>query len=124
MDKQAIIDKAAVLLDYIATGVEKGGEFVATQAPLLAQEILAYGLAYHGVWFGVVLIILVGSVGLFIRSTWELMRGETDDWFGGVVASSIFGSVSLIFLVINLLAILKIVYAPRLYLLQIVKGLI
>ena len=102
--------------------VEATEVFVLDQAPLLVQEILAYGLVFYTVWAVVCGLALVGMVFGYIKCLKTVCRsngeldGEYAAWF------SILGVVLAIAPVIGFiecsLAALKISVAPRLFLVQ------
>lgn len=115
-------ESAEKLLDY----VEQTGDFVVEQAPLVVQEMITWGITHCVFWIIIVSIVLLPIIaicGYFFRI------GVKDDWdFDYCIPSGMVGGVSLIFwfLVIasNIYDLLYIYFAPRLFILDQLKGLI
>jgi hypothetical protein len=101
--------------------VQATESFVAEQAPLLIQEIVNYGLAYNGF-----LAVLWGVIGVCLAySSYRLVKyAQTCDSYndeGPAIAGVFLGCIgagSLIGCICESLVVLKIVFAPRLYLLE------
>lgn len=115
-------ESAEKLLDY----VEQTGDFVVEQAPLVVQEMITWGITHCVFWIIIVSIVLLPIIaicGYFFRI------GVKDDWdVDYCIPSGMVGGVSLIFwfLVIasNIYDLLYIYFAPRLFILDQLKGLI
>ena len=108
-------------LEYIETA--EG--FVVEQAPLLVQEILAFGMAEACIT-AVILVVLASGLGY---GTYRLVKVAVKD--GAEEAAFIIGLLgggasigSLIAFFSEVFTIAKITFAPRLYLLQELKELL
>jgi hypothetical protein len=101
--------------------VQATESFVAEQAPLLIQEVINYGLAYNG--FLTVLWLVLGSAAIYTSvrlikyaNTKEAYNDEGPAILG--VFFGVFGVGSIIGFLCEVAIVLKIVFAPRLYLLE------
>jgi hypothetical protein len=121
-----VASEAAKIMEDLRTLLEKGGEFVASQAPPLAQEIISFGRVWHPMM--ALLPILIYAVIMWkwiprIRRGWEHYEDEFS-----VIAGPLFGVIgglaSLVSLMANLEPAIKAWVAPRLYLLDYVKSLL
>jgi hypothetical protein len=109
--------------------VKQGGSFVEKQAPLVAQEYLRYNLwidvAWISIW-GLVLIPIALSIKPFHRTVVKDTLSEGEEFFITVwgismIAGSVTALVGLSILVPDLI---KVLVAPRLYVLEGLKQLI
>jgi len=118
---QPIIEKAIV-------AAEKTGEFVIEQAPLVLQEFYRWHLAEH-IFFlviGMLLCSLMFIVKPFLpyeeSETWSInyLGKQVEENFG--IPAFVFGLASfligIIMFFLNLLTIIKILVAPKLYLIE------
>ncbi len=112
----------AELLDYL----QSSAGFVVEQTPLVLQEILTYYFVFHLIWVAVCLVPLVAwiyTIRRYIRDYAKYSHDEKENWgfcmaFGGVVAAlAQIGTLS------NLFEVIKIILAPRLYLIEYVSTL-
>ena len=120
------------LKELATTGLSKALEYIETaesfvieQAPLLVQEILAYGLVSSCISAGILLTLAVG-LGY---GTYRICKAAVSD--GADDAVCILGLVGggatigcTIGLFSDVFTIAKITFAPRLYLLQELKSLL
>ena len=86
--------------------------FVAEQAPLLVQEVLMFELAKAIVWLTIWLLLVVGFLIATIKVYKDVKEGEV------IVIVSIQLILSTVGVVDQLFTLLKIVFAPRLYLIE------
>ena len=112
-------------LKPIATEVlgwlKDGREFIGEQAPLLAQEVVRYGVISNAIG-------LVLGVGLGIGAAYMLRacaRVPRDHWGDrpdsaiiGMAASVILGVVGLVAIIVSTDATCQAIFAPRLYILN------
>jgi hypothetical protein len=110
-------------LEYI----ERTESFVTEQAPLLVQEILAWGFAENLIYAGIWTVLCLGlSYGLY-RLIKVLCHegGDEEDFVIPVVI--IGGGTNILLWVVAfsyILEVVKISVAPRLYLLEVFKSLL
>lgn len=112
------------IIAYLHEGVKTAGDFVVEQTPLLVQEILTYNLIYHGSLMGLGIFIAVMMISLTLRF-WPKIDWDDGDHVMSFLIGSIAGwglSLGLIFC--NIFVVIKIIFAPRLYLLEYISGLI
>lgn len=124
----AVIDTDRVnqLIDYIADGIESGGDFAMQQAPLIAQDIVVYGRVTGGVVF-VGAVLVAATLAWLARKMWRLSQ-DTDDAETSMLG--IFGTV--VFAVCCAIAVgvaatehnLMAWVAPRLYVLNYLRDMI
>jgi len=106
--------------------VEAAEGFVVEQAPLLVQEILAWGFAEHLIYallWGVFGLTLLISVVKLCRFLYKVEPDGEVAWVVGLFGSGVsvlLGFVSFCYA----LEVVKISVAPRLYLLEAFKGLL
>jgi len=115
-------------MDLVLSYIQQGAEFVSSQAPLIAQEYLAYNRAVDIAW------IVIDCLGLVLVAV-SLCKihnkfKERDEWSDDAMLS-VWCAVSIVLgfvLVFGLLAtvfdLTKIIYAPRLYLLEGIKTIL
>lgn len=114
--------QAAELLEYVKQGVEFGKD----QAPIIAKEILQYGAVANWTLLGVG-IVLIGLVwGGILCSRWGADLDVDNDMavvLGVFVsAGSAIGAIVALSQAIN--GLYKVYYAPRLYILERIAGMI
>lgn len=106
--EEQILNSLADILGY----VKAGANFAAEQAPLVAQEILYYGMAIHALW-----IVLSGAalwLCAFKFIPW--CRAEAANSGGGSLGLAIcVTAISVIVFICNLELMFKATLAPRLY---------
>ena len=105
--------------------IEATGTFVVEQAPLLVQEVLAYGLASS---IMAALIFSVMGVAMGYGTYRGCKAANEDDCDEAALLIGILGGGTVIGLAIALVqdafVIAKIVFAPRLYLLETLSDLV
>jgi uncharacterized membrane protein YoaK (UPF0700 family) len=114
--------------DKAMTYLQATEDFVVEQAPLLVQEILHYGLAHNSVLMVLCFIFLAVAGYLcykcFKRAAEcsEVYEAEAPAMIGSVIA--IIGLGATAGFIVNLMCVLKIVFAPRLYLIEELRRLL
>jgi len=108
------------LQEQLVEYLKRGGVFVEEQAPLIAQEMLAWGFWVHllGLIMGV-----IATVGAPLVIWWMIAQGIKRDWDGEPVAAVT--ACSAVVFVIGLIAachngymLLQVCIAPKVYLLD------
>ncbi len=118
-------EKYDELIAYLTDAVKAGGDLVKEQAPLVAQEIIAWGIWYHTIEAAILTLAMVWAWRYLPKRLNRLANHHDFDiggvfgWIGFVVASLI-ASVAVLIDVHNAL---QAVIAPRLYLLDYLKSL-
>lgn len=122
-------NKLAEVLGGIAEGVTQAKDFAVEQLPDVAQQYIMFGM----VWETAAFVMLAAATGLF---TWMFLHGwklASDDESSYKDADRgqimmIFGSISglatVVFCLVQLKAVLLVWFAPKLYLLQGIAGLV
>ena len=67
MNKDKLKESAGELLELITKGVEKGGDVLSEQAPLLLQEVIMYGRVWHTTCSVFWLIVSMLAITLSVR---------------------------------------------------------
>lgn len=118
MDESAV---AKEILDWLRISKD----FVADQAPLLVQEVLYWGVVSSALWL-VVSILVVIAMSFLIRKSYLRWRNDSEMTIDAVTIP--FCSITLLtFLIIglaNLSVFVKVLVAPRLYLIEQLRHLI
>lgn len=116
-------------LDHLESGIRQGGEFVASQAPEVAQQYLAYQYAsnaFMATVAGLILIAALCGIGkaasLFRTADYHNMRGEAGAVVGTISAVVAFASGIAMCNTIDHL--MKIHLAPKYFLLETLARLI
>jgi hypothetical protein len=109
-------------LNEIVNYVANAAEFVSEQAPIAVQEVLAYGLVIESVLLGVGVILFLTCSLVFWRAS--KLRGGSEFQFGVMLISGLVGIGSVVSIPVQLTYVLKVIYAPRVYLLEAMKGLL
>lgn len=130
--KEALVANAPAITERLNAAMGKVGEwveqaegFATEQTPLLVKEIVWWGIADAGYWvaFGVVFLTIAAVSSFMCYKRWETiqaLRGDFGDFFRfmvGVVpvATTILG---FLFIMSNIMDMLKPIVAPRLYLIE------
>lgn len=121
--KQQILERASEIMNYVATGIEKGGSFAVEQAPLVAQEIIWWGIASGLLWmaFSAMCIAAIywGIKKVIALDITDEPHGFFMCFFGGIgamILAAVFAN--------NVFQVAKASVAPRLYILEQLKGLL
>jgi hypothetical protein len=120
-------NKLAEVLGGIAEGVSQAKDFAVEQLPDVAQQYIMFGR----MWETAAFVMLVAATGLF---TWMFFRGWNAPDEAGyrdmeraqmlILFGSIPGVVFAIFSIAQLKDVLLVWFAPKLYLLQGIAGLV
>lgn len=112
------MDESAVAKE-ILTWLQVSREFVSEQAPLLAQEILTWGLYSYTLMIGISLLVVILCV-FSIRFFWSRYDKYTreDGPVAGMITSAIVGCMFLLIATVNFLGLIQVLVAPRLYLIK------
>ena len=121
--------KLSELVGYLADSVKDGGEFVKEQAPLAAQELVAFGRAYHTSVVCLAIVFVVAYLCLVLpRCVGAMKQLESELVFGFGLILSLAGAIASVFAGIalchNFQPMLMAYFAPRLFILDYVKGLL
>ena len=112
------------ILNYIHNGIKNAGDFVVEQTPLLVQEILTYNLIFHGSLVGIGIFIAVMLISLTLYF-WPKINWKDVDQVMILMFGNLFGwATSIVLILINVFTVIKIIFAPRLYLIEYVSDLI
>jgi hypothetical protein len=115
--------KLVEVLTGISEGVSQAKDFAIEQLPDVAQQYIMFGM----VWETSLLALYVTFMALIAFGLWKLWYSDTTD-FEAASAGMVFGGFSLVGLliafVIQLKPFLLVWFAPKLYLLQGIAGLV
>jgi len=110
-------------LEKLLETVNEGTIFLKGELPALAREILHYGAVRHLFFIGLTMSLVAVAL-YFIYRVWKEPRYDTDDKIVGCVFLSLLASIPFSIGVIQLVQLIKVLVAPRLYLLECIKGLL
>lgn len=113
-------ESGAELIDWLRGVAEKGGEFVAEQAPLLAEEIVAWHF-WSSVFMAVVLLLGAAFVFCVSAVIWFKARRVFWDDYGPepvLILPFIVVSLLLVFAASNCYEAVKASVAPRIVLIE------
>lgn len=107
-------------LEQIMSWLESGAMWIGEQAPLYVQELLTWRMWNHAIWNGLMLILLVATITSSIKFfKWVKAKTTSSDGPGVGLTLSIIASVGLfIGIVANTCALIKIIVAPKVYLID------
>jgi len=121
----AITERLNAAMVKIGEWVEQAEGFATEQTPLLVKEIIYWGVADSGYWvaFGTLFLTFAAVWSVTCYKKWEpitKMKGDSGDFFrfmvfAAPVVTTIFG---VIFVMVNIMDMLKPIVAPRLYLIE------
>jgi hypothetical protein len=113
-------------LESIASAAKSSGAFVLEQAPLVVQEKIAYGR----VWETFLLVVVAIAAVIFLRMlVWGVISLRASSYHddGPSIAATVCGGIGSFFGCIGTLAqadaAIKVWFAPRLYIIEWVMGL-
>jgi len=123
MDKVKLEESASELMQLVTQTTKQGIDFASEQAPLLFQEILVFGRVYYtcALLSGVLLgIVSLGCMAYILRQKEE---GEIKCL--KMILPVILGATpALIIVCANFAGFIEVWFAPRLYILDQIKGLL
>lgn len=133
--QQEVLNRADAIVASIRESISKAGEFLMEHLPSLAQEYIAYGRASVTVYvlIGIALLMYAGLNFWLNKSRFEQIKHEVDHSYNdmpgfknflyiiSLVASGVFG---LILVLANLSELLKVWFAPRIWLLENIVNLV
>ena len=115
--------KLVEVLTGISEGVSQAKDFAIEQLPDVAQQYIMFGM----VWETTLLVIYAVLITLIAFGLWKMWRSDTCH-YGAVDFAIFFGGGSLVGLLIafvnQLKPVLLVWFAPKLYLLQGIAGLV
>ena len=128
-------DNLGEILDYVKESLQKGAEFASEQAPILVEEILTYHTIYYSAMVGVFILLTFVSIFTFkykARHNRELSGRSlwSKDWEGDkmpsatIIISFILFGVSIAKVIEQMMLLIKVTVAPRLYLLEYARDII
>lgn len=118
----------AQMLQRVLDGVDSAVDFSQAQIPDVVEQLLMWHMVENFVWFSVgILVLFFSSLGMFkmVKKRKQIFNSEGAEFvfgFGGPVI--FFGIVSGFALILSNLDWLKILIAPKLYLLEYAAELI
>ena len=110
--KEELLKNLMSIVDYVKQGVD----FTVEQAPLFIQEYLKYHLSLHIFWEVISVIVLVLSIWWLIYLIKHQKKLSYD--MDLIFIPSLFIGIALIVFCINSIYLLKIYFAPRVYLVE------
>ena len=121
-----------VLLEIVTStkeGIAKGVDFAMEQAPDVCHQLLAFKMWEHGIWVFVFTFPLLAFLVflLFMRKRWRALDFDTEAGATAICASILWAFVSLIisgFAIHEAIALIKVVVAPKLYLIEYLSALV
>ena len=124
--KEELLEKFSGLVDLAKDGVLKGVEVIQMEAPELVKEIIRWSIASN---IFLVIIFVILTIISFKLGCWFIKRGNEDDWcdegnFGGSAFSILIFLIALSFSICCSLELVKILVAPKLFLIEYIKHLI
>jgi hypothetical protein len=110
-------------LDHLEAGIRQGGDFVASQAPDVAREIVAYNLAC-GIG-GLVAGVLLLASGMIL--VWNSIRKDEDpfedlNYLSYLIVFSI--PLGFTFVAINIDTVLQCYFAPKYFVIRQIMGML
>jgi len=115
--------KLVEVLTGISEGVSQAKDFAVEQLPDVAQQYILFGM----VWETTLLALYATFIALIAFGLWKLWSNDAagDEAVAGLVVFGGFSLVGLLFaFVIQLKPVLLVWFAPKLYLLQGIAGLV
>jgi len=111
-------NQISVILEKAQNNVGQAVDFVITQTPLLANEIISWGL-WSSVYLGILgLLALTIGVLQHNKRSWKLFNdGDELSWFRLTVGTLV-GFVGLSVLIIQIHDIINIIVAPRIFMIE------
>lgn len=120
-DKENAAEKAlAELLDKSM----QAGDFLVEQAPMVVQELLAYKAFEHAVYALVLFLACCLFVFIILNRIKEFRRSGDDDDVGIAAFLSLPAVMLFCFFLSDLLSFIKIMVAPKVYLLEYAAALV
>lgn len=126
----------STLVSLFNTAVQTGKDvyaFAQEQAPELVREVLVYHTAVDATWIILGLIVMIGA-NMGRAKLWQCYLREKEfgdtcstqgDWqFSAIMASCIGGFIGGVMILPNLFHLIKVVFAPRMFLIEYVSALI
>lgn len=121
LEKSSMQEIAPILLEWL----QKIEKFTAEQTPLLIQEILDYNFYMAAMLVGFfAAFTIVAAVCTIVTAKSFHKSYNNDDWVAVTFIGLIVTGTSLIPLLYNVNAVLKIWLAPRLYMIEYVSSLL
>lgn len=117
-------DQALQVLTSIITTAAQVGDFIKGQIPLVVQELLAYNTAKYCV---LIILFLALSIGCIFIGKWGITLDKKDkysDWSPLIMFSFLFSAISLIPMIFNIMNLLQITLAPRVWLIEYATSLV
>lgn len=106
-------------IEDIISWVQKAGDMLEEQVPLLVQEALKLELITSWVWAVVFGVIFIASVALYVVAQKRGWSGESP-----YIISFVCGLGSLIFTCMQIADIIRVMVAPRTYVIEYLKELL
>lgn len=117
-------ERLVSLMDYIGSVAKDADAFARAQLPDVAREIVAWEL-WSGVVYGLICIAIIAACVWVFRFALKIMDDNHDGReIPMFIFSAIVGPVAFIFVLVNTHSIIKAVAAPRLVILDYVKGVL
>jgi hypothetical protein len=126
-------DMAKELVEMLATGVKKGAEFVSKQFPILAEQIVKYGIVSNVTqligWIVVGIICVVVAILGFPNLVSTSIAAQKQDalvmstlGWGILFILSVGGFIATIYqILLNIQEIQKAIFAPMVYVIEFIK---
>ena len=115
---------AELLIGYTEKAGETTGtivEWLQIQAPELCSEIITYNMVYHGLLASAMAVLVLVCIILVV---WVLRKADTEDDASLALAPLTLAILPTVFFFASLNVFLKCYFAPKLFLLEYMKGFI
>jgi len=111
-------NEISVILEKAQNNVDQAVDFVVTQTPLLANEIISWGL-WSSIYLGIFgLLALTIGVLQHNKRNWKLFNNGDELGWARLTAGSMIGFIGLIVLIIQVYDIIKVTVAPRVFMIE------
>ena len=125
-------EKLEQYLDELVLLLKDGGAFALEQLPLFVQEYLTYYAWYHGIWSVTMVFVAIPLLYLVwyhaINTIYEYKHGSIVsnevEWGIGTFVLGLVVSLPIYLAVHHLLQMLKVLIAPRVYLIESLSSLL
>jgi hypothetical protein len=124
MDSTTVSNETAALINTLTGYLKDGAAFVKAQAPDVIQQLLAWELSLAWFWAIITAILMILAPSFAIHN-YRRIHGEYDD---GHIVASIAGWVVMVIssigFICNVMTIIQINVAPKIFLLEYLKGML
>jgi hypothetical protein len=121
--KNELLNQSKEILELLKQSIISGKEIAVEHLPEICQQLIRFEIFKNAFVLLLCILVLVTCLIILKISIKYLKANIYSEWVGGIVASIIFGMFSIIGIIFNTISLIKIIIAPKVFLIENIMSL-